>query len=232
MRIPQRPGDKGSLKWIQTLVASPERALNPAIRASMDLTPGVTIKWISPLVDDDYAEYRDADWLDRQNLAHLIPALGAFWPSNGPQWDALASVSDGKTLIVEAKSHPTEMISNCGAGPASREKIEQALEDAKRYYGAPPGADWTTSFYRYANRLAHLKFLREQGVDAHLVFVYFLNDFAMRGPDSLAEWVHAIDDCHEWLGLPRAIKDFGVHEVFIDVSRSTSTTADTADIPK
>jgi hypothetical protein len=133
----------------------------------------------------------------------------------------LAKISDGKTLLVEAKSHPPEMISNCAAGSESRERIDHSLESSKRYFDARPEADWSRSFYQYANRLAHLQFLREHGVDAHLLFVYFVNDVAMNGGSSQAEWVRAIDDCHEWLGLPRALKQFGVHEVWLDVSGIT-----------
>jgi hypothetical protein len=205
--------------WMQSLVAAPTRPLDTAIREYLRLSDHTIITWLSPLADDDYAEYRDTAWLDRMDLLHLASDLRNFWPDNGPQWDGLAKTSDGKLLLFEAKAHAREMLSHCAASTASREKIIASLECAKTFYGARPEGDWLTSFYRYANRLAHLQFLRERQVDAHLLFVYFLNDMDMRGPSSLAEWVRAIDDCNDWLGLERKRTHLGVHEIFIDVSR-------------
>ena len=44
--------------------------------------------------------------------------------------------------------------------------------------------DWTKCFYQYANRLAHLYFLKElNGIDAALVFVYFTGDTTINGRD-------------------------------------------------
>lgn len=46
--------------------------------------------WLSPLQDDDYAEYRDAEFLHRLGLDELVPSLKQFWPRSGPEWDALS----------------------------------------------------------------------------------------------------------------------------------------------
>jgi len=63
-RIPQGPGVKGSQKWIQKLVNEKPNILNSLIRTKLDLPDTDTIPWRSPLVEDEYAEYRDQTFLD------------------------------------------------------------------------------------------------------------------------------------------------------------------------
>jgi hypothetical protein len=215
MRVKQRSDSKGSLKWMQSLVAT--GGLDAAIAEELQLPPSDTIQWRSPLAPDDYAEYRDESFLRLLGLERLDAELASFWPKQGPQWDGLAQTSDGKVLLIEAKAHIPELVSTCAAGIESRVLIEQSLEKAKRHYGAREAADWTTGFYQYANRLAHLQFLTEHGVDAHLIFVYFLNDPDM-GRASLAEWAKALDDCHDRLGLVREHSIPRVHSIYANVA--------------
>lgn len=214
MRVPQPSGEKGSLRWIQA-IARPNSIASNAIRTVLDLPASVTIDWRSPREDDAYAEYRDADFLSVVGLDRLRSDLQAFWPNMGPQWDALGVASDGKVILVEAKAHAREMASTCGAGPDSLKLIARALDATKHRYGAPADRDWLRGYYQYANRLAHLQFLRDRNVDAHLVFMYFLGDTDMRGPDSKEEWASAIDDCHIALGIAGERQLAGIHEVFV-----------------
>jgi hypothetical protein len=215
MRVEQPQGTKGSLKWIQAAVARPT-ALDQGLRATIGLSREALIDWRSPRADDRWSEYRDAAFLETLGLDHLAPALDRFWPRRGPQWDALATVSTGEVILLEAKSHPAEMSSSCAASPASRTRIEAALHEAKIAYGATPDSDWTAPYYQYANRLAHLHFLRQQGVPAHLIFVYFLNDQEMDGPDSREAWAPAIAVARDALGLSDGLTE-AVHEMFLDV---------------
>ena len=181
MRIAHAPGRKGSQKWLQHLVAlAPERLQPPGI-APLD--------WVSPLADDDFAEYRDGDFLHRLGLGRLALALGRFWPRGGPVWDGLARAGEA-VVLVEAKSHLAEAHSPpCAArSSASRQRIAAALEAARVGLGAAPGTEWTQHFYQYANRLAHLWWLREQGVEAHLLLIGFLGDAEMGGPDQAGQW--------------------------------------------
>jgi hypothetical protein len=217
MRVPQPVGEKGSLRWIQA-IAKPESIISNAIHSALDLPPSVVIDWRSPRADDEYAEYRDADFLAVLGLDRLRSDLESFWPERGPQWDALGIAADGKVILVEAKAHASELASTCAAGPSSRDRITRALDAAKQHYGAPASRDWLQGYYQFANRLAHLQFLRDRGVDAHLVFVYFLGDADMRGPDSKEAWARAIDDCHTALGIPGERKLPGVHEVFVQAT--------------
>lgn len=117
-------------------------------------------------------------------------------------------------ILVEAKAHVGELASTCAAGPKSRLQIEQALATTEAHLGIPPDRDWTNGFYQYANRLAHLRFMRDRGVDAHLVFVYLIGDSAMGGPDTKEGCAKVLDECHDALGLPEHTPLEGVHEVF------------------
>jgi hypothetical protein len=217
MRVPQRPDGKGSLRWVQHLVANPS-FIDAELRAALGLNASVTIEWLSPVRPDDYSEYRDGTFLARLGLERCQRQLAEFWPRRGPQWDALARTSDGKVLLVEAKAHVRELASDCAASPSSRSQIDQGLDAAKRAFGVRPDADWSRGYYQYANRLAHLYFLRERcGVDAHLVFLYFLNARDTARPASRAEWEHGIAAAHRALELPADHSPEGVHDLFVDV---------------
>src|SRR5205807_2081864 len=81
-------GRKGSLKWMQVMVNQHPDLLSASI-ADTTRIPADEIDWVSPLAVDDYAEYRDQDFLDRLDLHLEHFPLHNFWPARGPQWDAL-----------------------------------------------------------------------------------------------------------------------------------------------
>ena len=86
-RTMQPKGERGSLKWIQRAVNEGWPSLNGPILDRLGAQR--TIAWRSPLVGDDFAEYRDSDFLELLGLGRLQATLAAFWPARGPQWDAL-----------------------------------------------------------------------------------------------------------------------------------------------
>jgi len=74
--------------------------------------------------------------------------LQQFWPNGGPQWDALARSFSGKLLLVEAKSHITELISSLHAkDEESIKRIKQSLEETKKYLNSKAKVDWSQGFY-------------------------------------------------------------------------------------
>jgi hypothetical protein len=218
-RVVQRPGSKGSLKWIQQAVGERWPSLDAPILVKI---PGTrSIEWLSPLAADDYAEYRDERFLTKLGVGHLAPALHAFWPSRGPQWDALGHTDRGDLLLVEAKSHIAEMCSpGTAAATASKERITARLKEVAGALGVRSnGAAWTDFFYQLANRLAHLQFLRGLDQPAYLVLVNFLNDTEMGGPKTPEAWEAAYDVALHVMGLPKRHKlSRYVIEVFPDVA--------------
>lgn len=201
MRIEQPSGTRGNLKWIQRLAQHYPSALNAQLRNHGALGDEDDLVWLSPLHGDLYAEYRDQGFLNRLSLGHLAEHLRDFWPAKGPQWDGLATDGGSKVFLIEAKAHAKEMESTCQAGAKSRAHILKSCNESKGTLGADQAADWLTNYYQYANRLAHLEFLRRHGVDAWLVFLYFIGDDDMAGPKSESEWQPSITLALQHLGL-------------------------------
>jgi hypothetical protein len=201
---------------MQHLVNERPDLLNKAVTVAMGLEAGETLHWRSPLRNDDFAEYRDGSWLKVIGHQELTPSLRQFWPSLGPQWDALAVSSRQRVILVETKAHLTELVSPpCAAGPKSAARIDAALTMAKQYFKASQATSWAGSYYQYGNRLAHLFFLRKHGIDAHLVLLYLIGDQSLSLPATRSDWTSAIEMAHGALGLTAHIE--AVHEVFIDV---------------
>ncbi len=162
------------------------------------------LEWRSPLPGDDFAEYMDSSFLRLLGLDHLVPELADFWPRSGPRWDGLA-VFPGGVVLVEAKAHVPELLSSpSDASPASLARIAASLTRVRSALGADDRSDWARVLYQYANRLAHLWFLRENGVDARLLFVDFIADADRRGPASAETWTAAYQVADHALGLPGA----------------------------
>jgi len=203
---------RGSLKWIAQAVNERWPSVEEPILAA---TGATSIAWRSPLAEDDFAEYRDADFLDRVDLGRLTTDLADWWPVRGPQWDALGVTDRSDVLLVEAKAHVAEFCSTgTAAGEQSRIKIEAALADCANALGAEAArAAWSDVFYQLANRLAHLHFLRGKGVPAWLVLVGFIGDREMEGPNCAEAWNAAYQVALHALGLRRrhAMTRFMIH---------------------
>jgi len=219
-RHPQKSNSHGSLKNLQVAINEKKRYLDCEI--SKVIGKQMKIDWRSPLQTDDYAEYRDEDFLIMLGALNRIKyPLIDFWPKKGPQWDALG-VSGDEIILVEAKANIPEMVSpGTGAeNPQSIEKIKNSLDEVKEYLSVSDSIDWTGTFYQYVNRIAHLYYLREKNdIKAHLLFIYFINDVTVHGPKTKDEWLGAIQTMECYLGLAKnhKLRKY-IHDVFIDVN--------------
>ncbi len=198
---------KGSQLQLQVYVNRHRETLEAATRAALPALPQESrIDWVSPIEEEAFREYRDAAFLAKVNQAGLARDLARFWPARGPVWDGLAIVHAGHAqgvLLVEGKGYPAELYGGgCKATSIqSRRVIERALEQTQRWLGLPIDASrWMGSLYQSANRLAHLHFLRRQGVDAWLLHVCFLNDETHVPVDEDA-WRLALEEAHKQLGV-------------------------------
>ena len=201
---------RGSRRWLQLLVNCRPKLLDDSVSERL-ADPPSDIDWRSPLISDHYAEYRDQEFIDRLASSRYLAGplqiqrpLAEFWPRFGPQWDALGVTDKGQVLLVEAKAHIPEMVTapTQARGESALQLILKSLKEAKTFVNSKAPADWSTSFYQYANRLAHLYWLRElNGQDAHLVNLFFLNDEEMNGPTSVEEWQAAIRLQEVFLGV-------------------------------
>jgi hypothetical protein len=230
-RFPQKTATRGSQKWLQRLVNQAPHVLDRAVAHELSLSRTDKIAWLSPRADDAHAEYRDEAFLGKLGVKLERASLASFWPTRGPQWDALGRTSRGEPLLIEAKAHIPELRSKaCEATGTSLRTIRTSVDRVKRAIGSRAAADWCDEYYQYTNRLAHLHLLRNLNqVPAFLVFVYFVNDTDMRGPQTAEEWAGALRLVHTQLGIDdrRLTKAFGsaVVDVFIDVKDIEAATA-------
>lgn len=210
---------RGSQKWIQRVINDTPEFFDSSIRKQLTLPDNEIITWHSPLKNDEYAEYQDEAFLQLLDIELPEVPLKDFWPSRGPVWDALGRTDSGKVFLVEAKAHIPEMLSpGTQAGEKSLEKIRDSLDKTKRYMGSRSGNDWSSTFYQYTNRLAHLYLLRVlNNIPAYLLFVHFINDTDMNGPETEDEWSGAIKELHSHLGIEKNKLSGYVVDVFIDV---------------
>lgn len=153
-------------------------------------------------------ERKGVDFLPSDHPASV--AWSKLWPQRGnpPNWDAVGVATiKGKDewLLVEAKAHVGELVSDCqakedGGLPA----IRAMLDDLKRDLGVPQRHDWLRRYYQFANRLAVLNFLVRNGAPARLLFIYFCGDkHRLSWPQSRADWEPALLEQDRWLGLER-----------------------------
>ena len=215
---------RGSRRWLQIAVNRCPDVVDGAISRAIGLRQDETIEWLSPLESEDFIEYRDQSFLERLGINLRHRQLSDFWPAGGPVWDGLARTSTGRSLLIEAKANVPEFDTNpTGATGQSLSKIKEALEETRSFLGVRSATDWTNCFYQYANRLAHLFFLRELNrTDAALVFVYFMGDTTIPGRDPVSSegWKAAIGLATNHLGIHSSspwIRE-NVVDVFIDVS--------------
>jgi len=210
---------KGSLKDIQKLINQNNEILNGLIKSKIKRLNSSNIEWVSPLLEDDYAEYSDNHFISRLNIK-LKKELKTFWPTRGPQWDALGKTECNEVLLIEAKANIPEIVSS-GTSAKSSESlklINKSLEETKAFLNIDNNIDWSNKFYQYTNRIAHLYFLREiNEISAFLVNIYFYNDSTVNGPTSKKEWLAAIEVMKNYLGVKRNKLSKYMVDLFIDV---------------
>ena len=220
------PALSGSQRWLQLAVNRCPNVIDAAIARAIGLEQGETIRWVSPLESDAFVEYKDQEFLDRLGISPQHRRLKDFWPALGPVWDGLAQTSGGRYLLLEAKANIPEFDSSPSKAESESSllKIGRAFDDTKTFLRIRRATDWSNCFYQYANRLAHLYFLRELNkVNATLVFIYFIDD-TTRVPDaepvSRDGWQAAISLALHHLGIRTSfpwVRD-NVADVFVDVN--------------
>ena len=214
---------RGSQRWLQLAVNRCPELIDDAISRAVGLSQSEALRWISPLESEGFAEYRDQEFLEVLEITPQHRQLSEFWSAGGPVWDGLARTSGGRHLLIEAKANVPEFDSSpTRASGRSLTKIGEALDETRAFLRVAADTDWTRCFYQYANRLAHLYYLRElNGIDALLVFVYFTGETTVpsREPVSREGWETAIDLATHHLGIRTSSPwvRANVFDVFIDV---------------
>jgi hypothetical protein len=219
-RIIQKSDGRGSLKDIQVLVNKNQNLIDNLLKSAFADLSDQQIIWTSPIEQDDFAEYRDNDFLLKVGLDPTEIKLDDFWPAKGPQWDALAKTTSGHVILIEAKANIPEIVSSAtGAGEVSKAIIDKSLGDTKAFLSLTNDIDWSGKFYQYTNRLAHLYFLREKcNKPTFLVNIYFIGDDTVSGPKSKQEWDGGLKVLYTYLGLSRHKLSKYMTDIFIDIN--------------
>ena len=98
--------------------------------------------------------------------------------------------------------------------PKSRKRIQRRLKETQEFLRCKPSIDWTTGLYQYANRIAHLYYLRHLNkINAYLIFIYFVAD-TTHIPTSFKEWEGALLLEKKLLGLNKHKLSKYIAEVF------------------
>ncbi len=222
---------KGSQRQIQIYV---NRYADELSQSMIDALPTLKalnprLRWASPLEHECFVEYYDQGFLRAIEHPELTDKLSKFWPSPGAHWDALATVEFGSgpaskgVVIVEAKSYRLEIFGNgCGAREPNRTLIGQSMERTRSWLGVPDDIEdwkWTGPLYQYANRLAHLYFLRQAGIPSWLVNIYFVDDDSER-PAGYSEWQELLVEAKDELGLTLIdLLHFGAGDLFLEAKQ-------------
>lgn len=170
-------------------------------------------------------EWTGIDFVGRKSLQ---AKWGQFWPQTGnvQNWDAVACVKSragSDWLLVEAKSHLGEIKTDCSAkARGGHGQIAKAMETVKEALGVPAEADWLNGYYQFCNRVAALWFLRDAGIPARLLFIYFTGDSfpgrTVRCPKTEAEWVRALDAQRRHVALPaKHVLSDRIHKLILPV---------------
>jgi ribonuclease P protein component len=221
MRVPFKKQVHGSQKWLQIAVNDWSDNFNRAVRSACGFDETEPIIWLSPVRDDEYAEYRDDSWLRRLAIELPQRSLKNFWPPRGPQWDGLGRTRSGKVILLEAKANIPEIVSSaCQASDETKSLIQKSFQEVKEFLHVDFSIDWSGKLYQYANRIAHLYFLRALNkIPAYLVFVYFVGDRQVSGPDSVEEWEAALTVAKGVLGIGKRNRlSRYVRDIFINIA--------------
>ena len=166
------------LRWL----GRHRQALNHQIQSAAKQNLG-QIEWLdfprsqSPGLLRRDKEFVGIDFISSTTNPTLHSDWKQFWPSSGNShnWDAVGKFNSptGQNgwLLVEAKAHTGELTSSCGASPSKPNHHSQMPQTS---HGCSAQGRVGKKYYQYANRLAALHFFRSHQIDAHLVFVYFV----------------------------------------------------------
>ena len=158
--------------------------------------------------------------------------LREFWPRFGPQWDALGRTSKGSVFLVEANIPELVSPASGAKSQASIALIDDSLKEVQRSLRVDTGIDWSGKLYQYTNRIAHLYLLRELNrIPAYLLFIYFVGDKEVDGPQTVGEWKAVVEVAERVLGLPTRyrLSDY-VADMFVHVSDLPAPATETGKI--
>ncbi len=179
------PARKGSKFQMQRIVL-------PENKRVFDEFMHDELNWISPVIEDNFVEYRmnSKVLLEKLNISSKVKKqfINSFWPSPQPQWDGIAWGQDKKLYLFEAKSHISEIKPGKEGDPNNdKKKFDYIMKCAKSLFGIVDSDSnrevWCRQYYQISNRIAFANQLKEIMNAGYgnfnrviLVFLNFIND--------------------------------------------------------
>jgi hypothetical protein len=172
-----------------------------------------------------------------------------YWPQRGslPNWDAILKCSpldpnssrEAQWVIIEAKANLKEGIEEGthAEDEKSIKKIEKAFEATQKRFNIKAENNWLKKYYQFANRLAFINFMRDNGIECSLLNIYFLNGYVRRkrqdpktkkdeieiiedkSVKTESEWRKVIDTEYTYLGINDNAKEY-ISEIFVDCKKA------------
>jgi hypothetical protein len=173
------------------------------------------IQWLSPLTSDNYKEYQLNEIANKIPHHKLREVDWSFWPKNQPKWDAIGISPDDTLIMVEAKAHVNEFVSDkCRATkPHSRDIIEENIKDI---LGHNPV--WMNKYYQTANRMVFVNKLHNLGIKVLLVYLCFVNDVSHIPEDKETVWDVKVNAMYKNHPIPDNLASLYKY-VFVDLWR-------------
>ena len=179
-------------------------------------TNGININWSDfPFTNKNkpFKEERELIGIEFEDSRDCINKWKEFWPQTGtpPNWDAIGKLylpNHTEWLLVEAKSHITELETSCSAKNEGLGKIINAFKETQKSFriNNTPIGNWLSPYYQYCNRLAVLHFFMrvcEPAIPAHLIFIYFIGDKyqGKQCPLNMEEWYDILNKMYQKIGF-------------------------------
>lgn len=173
-------------------------------------------------------EYKGVEFL---NNTYLSKKFATYWPSKGnvQNWDAVGIIKNdqgNEWILVEAKANIPEIESDCGASSQnSLNMIDNAFLKTISFLNinSKTPLNWRKNYYQFCNRLALLKFLLDEGIDAYLLFIYFYGDTNPnhKCPQIKQDWDNELNKMYNHVGINQAninpIYFEKVHKLYLSV---------------
>lgn len=181
-------------------------------------------------------EWKGIDFLPQQQQENLKSKWEKYWTGNTQHWDGIIlHRSEGKEewIIVEAKAHLKEIRSDCGAKENSKNeaKIKNAFAQTQKEFSINMNNNWLKNYYQLANRLAFINFLLDNGINASLLNIYFINGYEKyklkdrakvtienKSVENEEEWKKVMNEEYDYLGINEKVKQL-ISNIFIDCKK-------------
>ena len=174
-------------------------------------------------------EYVGINFLDKKIINKLSQSWKKYWPQKKGihNWDAILYLSpiipnsplNDQWILIEAKGRLKEGIED-GSGatdPKSIEIINKAFESTKKRFNIKTQNDWLKKYYQFANRLAFINFLLDNGIQCSLLYIYFINAWPGKPENVLTKdpWKELIHEEYSYLGINNDAKRY-ISEIFVE----------------